>query len=173
MNTEQNRSAAATEPMAPQSITRPLNLRALLTCAPIKGFDFVPVLDLLLIALFLGLSSSRFVFAPGASVALPEMRNSSLGGLTPTAVLTVGRNDLVFFGGRKIPFAALEETLRRYMDQRADSAEPPVLLIKADASIDISGLARLFDLASRAGFVHVQLAAVPATASAEPFAAAQ
>jgi len=73
-------------------------------------------------------------------------------------VLTVGKNELYFFEGRKLAKSTLQEHLTRYVASR-ESDKPPMLLLKADESITSANLFNLMDIARTAGFTEVHLAA--------------
>jgi biopolymer transport protein ExbD len=144
-------------------LTQPLEFRRFIGREPKPGFDFVPFLDALLIALFLALNASTFVIAPGTLIRLPESTGFHDVRPAATAVLTVDRNELYFLEGAKVSSLSLESRLAGFVSQhRGDAADKEVtLLIKADASISSSGLFKLMDMARRAGFSQVHLAAEP------------
>ena len=139
-------------------LTDPFEFKRHLRSQPKPGFDAVPFLDALLIAMFIALNSSAFVLSPGTSIALPVSRVVETMDSRPTAVLTVGRNELYFFQGKKLARLTLQEHLKAYVDsQRTET--PPVLLLKADASIPSSSLFNLMDTARQAGFEEIHIAA--------------
>ena len=139
-------------------LTEPLEFKRHLRCQPKPGFDVVPFLDALFIAAFVALNASSFILSPGTSIQLPVSRTLETATVAPAAVLTVGRNELYFFEGRKLAKLTLEEHLIRYVADRGDE-KAPVLLLKADASINSSTLFNLMDIARTAGFSEVHLAA--------------
>ncbi len=139
-------------------LTEPLEFKRHLRCQPKPGFDVVPFLDALFIAAFVALNASAFILSPGTSIQLPVSRTLETTTMAPSAVLTVGRNNLYFFEGRKLAKLTLEEHLIRFVDDLGDE-KPPVLLLKADASINSSTLFNLMDIARAAGFSEVHLAA--------------
>lgn len=146
----------------PHSITQPLNLRGYLRSAPQSGWDVIAVLDLALIAALLFLNHSRFVFAPGAEVDLVRTRSETAGTLAGTAVLTVERNGLLFFDGRKVTAATLQEALLEFTAGHTGEA---VLLLKLDRSLSLEELFALFEIARISGFDRVQIAAESASAA--------
>jgi biopolymer transport protein ExbD len=141
-------------------ITQPLEFRKFIGCAPKSGFDLVPFLDAILIALFVALNASAFIIAPGTAIRLPESSSAEMGQSSVSAVLTVDRNELYFFDGAKLSSLTLESHLADYVRQRdlAKDGTPATLLIKADATISTGSLFQLMDLAGRAGFSRVHLA---------------
>lgn len=141
-------------------ITQPLEFRKFIGCTPKSGFDVVPFLDAILIALFVSVNVSAFVIAPGTQIRLPESTSTELGESSVAAVLTVDRNELYFFDGTKLSSLTLESHLAEYVSQHevGKHGNPATLLIKADATISTGALFRLMDLAGRAGFTRVHLA---------------
>ena len=139
-------------------LTEPFEFKRHLRSKPTQGFDTVPFIDALLIAMFIALNSSAFVLSPGTSVELPV--SSVLESLdnAPSAVLTVGRNELYFFQGKKLAKVTLQEHLEDFVGNYAGDT-PPVLLLKADASIPSARLFSLMDIARQSGFGEVHLAA--------------
>ena len=130
---------------------------------PKAGFDFVPFIDAILISLFVSLNISAFVHSPGTSIQLPDSPQLLATQANPAAVLTVDRNKLYFFEGLKLTRNNLESHLNNFIDERKfgpDNGEA-TLLIKADASIQTDELFQLMDIAQRAGFTQVHLAAEP------------
>lgn len=142
-------------------ITQPLELRRYISCSPKSGFDVVPFLDAILIALFVSLNVSAFIIAPGTAIRLAESSSLERQQGSVAAVLTVDRNALYFFDGQKLSTLTLESHLRDYVTEHAlgSADRPATLLIKADASISTQTLFQLMDLANRAGFTDVHLAA--------------
>ncbi len=140
----------------PHSITSPLNLRQFLRTQPGNGFDFVALLDLAVIGLFLALIGSRFVFAPGAEVELARTTHPELGGPVAPIVLTVGRNDAYFFRGQRILPRDLPAQFSAYV---AEHGPESVLLMKLDRSLPLESVFGLIDEARTAGFKRVQIAA--------------
>ncbi len=149
-------AAATLETPRPSSIVRPLDLQRHLARAG-DHVDVVPFLDLLLIGLFFVLAGSRFIFAPGLAIDLPHSGSGPMSGLPPTAVLTVQESELILFEGQIVPINALAERLRRFVSGHV--VADPVLLVQADRNVDIQEILTICELARRAGFVSVQLAA--------------
>lgn len=139
-------------------LTEPLELRRHINCRPNHGIDMVPFLDAVLIIAFVALNASAFVLSPGTAVQLPVSQTMETARSAPTAVLTVDKNELFFFEGRKLSRLTLEEHLSTYVGATGGS-EAPILLIKADATITSATLFELMDTARRAGFGEIHLAA--------------
>lgn len=144
-------------------LTQPLEFRRYMTSAPRSGFDPVPFLDAMLIALFIALNASAFVLAPGTTIQLPYSDTMEAVESVPTAVLTVDRNELYFFQGSKLARTSLEAQLTRYVEDIGPDREGSgaMLLLKLDSTITSSTLFGLMDVARRAGFSQIHLAAEP------------
>lgn len=141
-------------------LTQPLDFRRFMRSGPACGFDFVAFLDALLIAGFVALNASAFMVAPGTVIQLPSSRAAEPAGAGTMAVLTVDRNDLYFFEGRKLARNALPERLKAFVQTLSLQGEDaPILLLKADASIPSASLFQIMDAAREAGFAQIHLAA--------------
>lgn len=141
-------------------LTQPLAFREFMRSQPAAGFGVVAFLDALLIACFVALNASAFMLAPGTVIQLPSSRVAEPAGSGPLAVLTVDRNDLYFFEGRKLARNALSERLRAFVQsEHMRAGEGPVLLLKADATIPAASLFQIMDAAREAGFTRIHLAA--------------
>ena len=148
-------------------LTDPYEFKRHLRSQPKPGFDAVPFLDALLIAMFVALNSSAFVLSTGTSIALPVSKVVETMDGSPAAVLTVGRNELYFFQGKKLARLTVQEHLKAYVDSQP-AGIPPVLLLKADASIPSSSLFNLMDTARQAGFHEIHIAAELGSAGNKP-----
>jgi len=142
----------------PHSITEPLNLRGYLRTAPRGGWDFIAVLDVLLILGILFLYHSRFVYGSGVEIELARGEPGRLVIEDETAVLTVRAHEMMFFDGKKISPALLPEALDQFI---ADHPGTNALLLKVDRGISLQDLFGLFGAAREAGFVRVQIASEP------------
>lgn len=127
--------------------------------------DFIPVLDMIVIAMLVSLLFTRFVSLPGVRVDLPVTEMRMQHSQQAVAVLTIGNNGMLFFNGAVFESAAIQRGFERYIES-ADS-ENPVLLIKADFAMEMQDFLRLCELAKLAGFVQVQLAGKKKTAVEE------
>ncbi|MES1166755.1 MAG: biopolymer transporter ExbD [Pseudomonadota bacterium] len=140
-------------------ITRPLDLASKLRPEP-RNFDFVFLLNGGLIVLFFYLFGSRFVLAPGLGVdfQLPQVSRSALGTALTTHHISIKRGGMLFAAdqGGQITLPRL----RDWLNDQAKVTKRPVLLIRADAGVEMSVLADVFTAAREAGFEAV-LAADP------------
>lgn len=146
------------------SFTKPFAFRDRLRSADTR-IDFIPVLDLIVIAMLVSLLFTRFVSLPGVRVDLPvtemRMQHSS----QSVAVLTIGNNEMLFFNSAVFELRTIQQGFERYIeDSRGVS---PVLLVKAGHRMELQAFLRLCEMAKSAGFVQVQLAGKKAEAIEE------
>ncbi len=118
--------------------------------------DFIPVLDLLVLALLVSLLFTRFVMLPGVRVNLPETDLRMQGDASEVAVLTIGNEGMLFFAGSVYEHSSVEKAFRRYLDDRGE--RDVILLVKAEASIELQLFLDLCRMAQSAGFDEVQIA---------------
>lgn len=119
---------------------------------------FWPLIDLCAIGLFFALFSSKFVMAPGITLNLPAVGDPSAA-IAPVfevvSVSEVNGEEMIFYRDNvsRLPaFAALFE-------RRGRPPENATLLVKADARVSMQTLSELADVAIKAGYSKVQLAA--------------
>jgi biopolymer transport protein ExbD len=139
------------------SITRPLNFRSLLRRQPGLRWSGLPFVDLTMIAAFLALGASPFLFVPGAEVDLVNVESGLMGSRAPAAVLTAGANQLFFFEGLKVDREALPATLAAHV--ATNPGDERRLLLKIDQDAPLEDVFRILETARRAGFSSVHLAA--------------
>ena len=137
------------------SFTKPFGLTASLKRPTIK-LDLIPILDLLVIALFFGLLFTRFVMVPGVRVELPKSElQMSLSNL-PVAVLTIGNGGMLFFDGAVFELNSIKRGFQKHHEEVLE--RDIVLLIKTEGSMDLQLFLELCHMAKDAGFVQVQIA---------------
>ncbi len=140
------------------SLSSPLDLRGRVL-RPEIHLDFVPFLDLCIVALLFGMLKSEFVFSPGLSIDLPTSQSALVEGVSSSAVLTLRRN-MVLFDGNRYSLQNLEGGLVAYL-QRQSSRFPKrehVLLVKLDKNVEMQGFLSVCEIARSAGFANVQIA---------------
>ena len=133
--------------------SQPLNLERFIRTKPETGLEVVPIIDILVIAVFFGFFSSPFVLPPGVEVDL-ELSEGLVTGLGVTAVLTVKQNNMLLFEGQNLKLSQFEEKARVYLDGEKNAA----LLLRLDPSIDTDTLFKIFGEAKKAGFAKVHVA---------------
>ncbi|MFO8027715.1 MAG: biopolymer transporter ExbD [Opitutales bacterium] len=118
--------------------------------------DFIPVLDMIVIAMLVSLLFTRFVSLPGVRIDLPNTELRMQHSQQAVAVLTIGNNGMLFFDGAVVDAATIEGGFKRYMEN--SDRDDQVLLIKANFTMEMQEFLRLCELAKAAGFDQVQLA---------------
>jgi biopolymer transport protein ExbD len=118
--------------------------------------DAIAVLDLLVLALLISLLFTRFVMLPGVRVNLPETDLRLQHDAAEVAVLTIGNGGMLFFDGSVYEHGSVEKAFGRHLEDRTE--QNAVLLVKADASMELQLFLGLCRMAQRAGFTEVQIA---------------
>ncbi len=158
----------------PSMFTEPFGLLERLK-KPKVSLDFVPVMDLAVIALLVSLLFTRFVVLPGVSVDLPATDMRLQHSSSALAVLTIGNNGMLFFNGSVYDGATINRAFGEYIESsnKADVA----LLMKVESGMQIEAFMELCQSAQKAGFAQVQIAGqrndadpavLPANASENP-----
>lgn len=142
-------------PRSAGSFTAPMGLQSHLKRPDLK-LDYVPVLDLVVIALLFALLFTRFVMVPGVRVDLPSTELRMQYDEAPVAVLTIGNQGMLYFSGSVYEQSSLPEAFRRYLAQQ--DGQDAVLLVKAQSSMELDLFLELCSTAQQAGFVQVQIA---------------
>lgn len=126
--------------------------------------DAVALFDVLLIAVMLTLTSSKFILSPGMGVdlsseALPTMQNAEeMLSQDNMSVITAGGKSMLIFEGKIFSSKTLETHLAQTKSPMRSKA---TLLIKADKNIDSQTLIDICQAAKEGGFGRVQIAAKP------------
>lgn len=119
---------------------------------------FWPFVDLCAIGLFFALFSSKFVMAPGITLALPEVDNPQVA-ISPynevVSISEVKGEEMIFFQDSVLNL----ESFARYLEKRGGVQDGTTLLVRADARVTMQTLSSLSEIAMRAGYAKVQLAA--------------
>ena len=127
------------------------------------GFDPVPILDMLVLALLLSLLFTRYLIFPGVRVDLPKTELSIQQEASRVVVLTIANNGMLFFKGGVYRQNSIEKAFRQYF--AGGQSEATVLLLKTRASMDIQQFLDLCQMAQEGGFSEVQIAADPSRAA--------
>ncbi len=127
---------------------------------PTTRFDVIPVLDLIVIALLMSLLFTRFVMLPGVRVDLPETDLRMQHNDAPVAVLTIGNKGMMYFDGSVYEQSSIAKAFREHIEQ--SEGEAHVLLVKAQATMELQLFLELCQMAQEAGFVQVQIAGAKA-----------
>lgn len=137
------------------SFSEPFSFRNRLRQADTR-IDFIPVLDMIVIAMLVSLLFTRFVTLPGVRIDLPSTEMRMQHSEHAVAVLTIGNNGMLFFDGAVVNAASIERGFKSYIE--ASDRESHVLLIKANFAMEMQDFLQLCELAKAAGFHQVQLA---------------
>jgi biopolymer transport protein ExbD len=134
-------------------------------CQMSKGLvDPAPLVNVVFLLLLFFVLNSSFVMQSGFGVWLPG------GGTTPlredfqTLVVTVARDDLLFFNDQPVAIDKLEQTLREAVQQ----TRARVLIIKADKQVSLGTETEIMSAANRAGITTINMAARPEGPAASP-----
>lgn len=137
----------------------PLGLRNHIK-APCLKLEWIPFLNILCIAFFLSLLSSKYIFAPGLTIDLPRATEKSLSGKGTSAILSVNEINLIFFEGNIYDLGNIEIALKTFINNNIDNTTPaPILLIKASKKTEMNTIFDLCKIARNVGFSNIQLAA--------------
>jgi biopolymer transport protein ExbD len=120
----------------------------------------VPLVNVALLAGLFFMLSSSYVFQPGINVEMLNLPVSTRVAGAPdhnAVMVTVSRDDLIFFNDERVDLAklkaGLEETARRFPGVR--------VVVKSDQRVSYERLMHILDLAKTAGVHHVLLATRP------------
>ena len=131
-------------------------------CQISKGLiDAAPLVNVVFLLLLFFVLNSQFVMQRGVSVDLASV-DVPMNGVFQSLVVTVARDDLVFFNDQPIPLDKLEQTLREAVQQGRGRA----LIIKADKQVAQGTVMEIMGAAVRAGIPVVNIAARPGVTSA-------
>lgn len=154
----------------PNLSSSPFHLRERLREKLEARLEAVPLFNVLLVAILLVLTGSRFIFAPGLSVelsepesgvaatevlSLPVTGNAMLGAET-TAVLTVKSDTMFIFEGHI--YESLEDIFSSKNPHGMTPEKRGTLLVKLDRAVSVQGLFKIAELARNAGFMSLQIA---------------
>jgi len=126
-------------------------------CQVSKGLvDAAPLVNVILLLLLFFVLNSSYVMVPGVLVTL-RPTDMGLTSTFPTLVVTVARDDLMFFKDQPITLDKLEQALRTEVQQ----GHGHDLIIKADQQVSYGTVSDIEGAANRAGIVSVNVAAQP------------
>jgi biopolymer transport protein ExbD len=126
-------------------------------CQISKGLvDAAPLVNVVFLLLLFFILNSQFVMQRGVSVDLASV-DVPMNGFFQSLVVTVARDDLVFFNDQQVPLDKLEQTLRDAVRQGRGRE----LIIKADKQVAQGTVMEIMGAAVRAGIPAVNIAARP------------
>jgi biopolymer transport protein ExbD len=134
-------------------------------CQMSKGLvDPAPLINVVFLLLLFFVLNSSFVMQSGFGVSLPTAGNTPVREDFQTLVVTVARDDLLFFNDQPVAIDKLEQTLREAVQQ----TRARVLIIKADKQVSLGTETEIMSAATRAGIATVNIAARPEGPAASP-----
>lgn len=137
-------------------LNSPLGLRAKVK-APSLKIEAMPFINVLCLAFFISLLSSKYLFAPGLMIELPESSESKIKGSVTSAILSVNQANMIFFEGKIYNLENIEHALSDFI--KTSSSKSPILLAKINKKVDVDMFFRICEMAHKAGFSDIQLAA--------------
>lgn len=147
--------------LTPDRLTTSFGLKYHLKPPKMK-LDLIPVLDLIVLALLISLLFTRYLMLPGVRVDLPTTDIYIKQDASRVAVLTIASGGMLFFAGSVYEQNSIGQAFQRYFENGESTSS--VLLVKAEASMDIQTFLDLCQMAQDAGFGEVQVAADPKVA---------
>lgn len=138
-----------------KNITSPLSLKNKIS-SPSTQWDIVPFVDILSIALLLSLLGSYYLNAPGLSIELPRGSSEVITTQPIATVLTVNRDNMLFFEGEVYSHNDIENALNRYT--KSHKMKESTLLVKLGKNVSISSLFEICEIAKRSGFEKIHVA---------------
>ncbi|WFB37387.1 biopolymer transporter ExbD [Kiritimatiellota bacterium B12222] len=121
------------------------------------------LVDVVLLVLMFFMVSSSYVTRPGVEISLP-VSDQSQGFQMNAMVVTLTRNELVFFNDQRIDLDGLPRALERAHLENPDLP----LVIEADESITVAVQMQVVGQASRAGIQEIALATRGVTPRGRP-----
>ncbi len=126
--------------------------------------DVVPLIDVVFLLLIFFLISSSLVFQPGIAVELPKARGNNMRA-AEKIIVTITRNNLLFFNDTPVEWAELERQLRELvltsrtvMHRQSGSPDggrlqdySPMIVLRADAAVPYRRIAEVMALARSLG----------------------
>ena len=127
-------------------------------CQISKGLiDAAPLVNVVFLLLLFFVLNSQFVMQSGVPVILPSSGGYPVRNSFQSLVVTVTRDDLLFFNDQPIPMDKLEQTLREAVQQGRGRE----LIIRAGSQVSVGTEVEIMSAANRAGITMVNMAARP------------
>ena len=133
--------------------SQPLNLERFIRTNPESSLEVVPIVDILIMAVFFGVFGTPFVLPVGVNVDL-QLNETLVSGMEVAAVLTVKRDNMLLFEGQNLKLSQFEEKARIYLDGKKNAT----LLIRLDPVINTETFFKICGEAKKAGFSTVHVA---------------
>jgi len=146
-------------------LSQPLELQKHVRLKPDMAFEWLPLIDILVIIVFFGLFGSPFVLPQGMSGDLVNFDKQLLSGSEVSAVLTVKSDSMLLFEGKNLRLEDFPSQAQAFVANHRHA----VLLIRLDRGV---GLETFFDIcgaARNAGFSRVHVAGEEKVAEVQAF----
>ena|SRR5579859_1028217 len=131
-------------------------------CQMSKGMiDAAPLVNVVFLLLLFFVLNSSFVMVPGVKVNLTDVDIPAIMSFQ-TLVVTVARDDLMFFKDQPVSIDGLEQALRSAVQQGRGHE----LIIKAGEQVSHGTEMQIMSAAYRAGITTINMAARPSEAGA-------
>ena len=132
-------------------------------CQISKGLvDAAPLVNVVFLLLLFFVLNSQFVMQSGFPVVLPSSGEYPVRTSFQSLVVTVARDDLLFFNEQPLLIDKLEQALREAVQQGRGRE----LIIKADRQVSNGTVVEIMSAANRAGITMVNMAARPGAPAA-------
>lgn len=139
-------------------LNSPLGLRAKIKPISIE-IEAIPFINVLCIAFFISLLSSKYLFAPGLTIELPISSERTIAGTSTNAILSVNEANMIFFEGNIYNLENIEDAFYEFLQK--SPTNNPILLAKMNRGTNVDMLLKICEIAHRTGFNDIQLAANP------------
>ena len=125
--------------------------------------DLTPLIDVVLMLVIFFMLTTTFVLSPGVQVDLPQ--GSSLQKPRESdAIITVTKDDAVYFQDAQVSLETLQAVL-----QRAYKQQPRLrVVIKADTQVQHGRVVQVMDMAKLVGIERLAIATAPKKAAQQP-----
>lgn len=126
-------------------------------CEIARGhIDPAPMVDIVFLLLIFLALSSPLVVQTGIAVVLPSAKMTTVTSFQP-CVLTVRRDNLLFFNNQLVTMGALKTVLAK----AAQESRNQTLVIKEDEQVSHGTTVQILSIATEAGFTAVNVATRP------------
>lgn len=111
------------------------------------------MVDVVLLVLLFFMISSSYVSRPGLEIQLPELSAES-GFPMDALVVTLTRNEQIFFNDRRLQLEDLESALSRALRERPGTS----MVIEADGEVSVAVQMQIYEKGVSAGIQRIALA---------------
>ena len=125
----------------------------------VRTINWIPILDLCVIACLLGFLRTEIIFSPGLELNLPKSETFAARGISTSSVLTItkSKDSLIFLFENRI-FNGFSEWNNYLESMHSFKSDSPVLLIKTNASTELLHFLKACEIAEKNGFKKILIA---------------